>query len=60
MIMFAAGIALWLVYGVLRNDVAVIGANAATLVLLFVIAGVKFTARGEREHASQEAVEESR
>lgn len=50
MIMFAAGITLWLIYGVLRKDVAVIGANAATLVLLFVIAGVKFSARKEHAH----------
>ena len=39
--LFATGVALWLVYGVLRKDPAVIGANAITLLLVFVIIGVK-------------------
>ena len=48
LVMFTSGIALWLVYGLSRKDVAVIGANAATLVLLFVIVGVKFFAAKHR------------
>jgi MtN3 and saliva related transmembrane protein len=40
--LFSTGTTLWLIYGLLRKDTAVIGANAITLVLVLVIAGVKF------------------
>jgi len=36
-----AGIGLWLGYGVLRRDVAIVGANFVTLLLVLTIAGVK-------------------
>ncbi|MBL8602973.1 MAG: SemiSWEET transporter [Myxococcales bacterium] len=39
--MFGAGIALWFVYGVLRHDVAIWGANAVALVLVSGIVRVK-------------------
>jgi MtN3 and saliva related transmembrane protein len=39
--MFSGGISIWLAYGVLRSDVAVIVANAATLLLVSSIAYVK-------------------
>jgi MtN3 and saliva related transmembrane protein len=42
---FSLGVALWLVYGLLRSDVAVIAANAATLLLVLTIAVLK-----AREH----------
>ena len=38
---FSLGVALWLVYGLLRSDVAVIAANAATLLLVLTIAVLK-------------------
>jgi MtN3 and saliva related transmembrane protein len=39
--MLLAGIGLWLGYGVLRGDVAIIGANFVTLLLVLTIAAVK-------------------
>jgi MtN3 and saliva related transmembrane protein len=39
--MLAGGLSAWLVYGVLKKDLAVILANAATLVLVASIAFVK-------------------
>ena len=42
--MFSAGIAVWLGYGILLSDVAIILANAVTLVLVASIAVIK--ARG--------------
>ncbi|HET7434311.1 MAG TPA: SemiSWEET transporter [Thermoanaerobaculia bacterium] len=48
LVMFTTGVALWLVYGLLRHDAAVTGANAATLLLLFVIVGVKFRSRSRQ------------
>jgi len=42
--LFSTGVTLWLIYGLLRKDAAVIGANAITLVLVLVIAGVKWKA----------------
>lgn len=38
---FSAGIALWLIYGVLRDDVPVIIANGITLVLSVTILSLK-------------------
>ena len=43
--MFTAGVAAWAVYGFLRHDVAVLAANAITLVLILVVATVKFAER---------------
>lgn len=40
-LMLAAGIVLWLVYGVLINSWPLIGANAVTLLLVAVILGMK-------------------
>lgn len=39
--MFILGIALWLVYGVLTESAPVIAANAVTLVLALLVAGMK-------------------
>jgi MtN3 and saliva related transmembrane protein len=39
--LFGGGVGLWLVYGVLRQDVALIGANLVTFVLVARIALVK-------------------
>jgi MtN3 and saliva related transmembrane protein len=39
--MLVLGISLWLGYGVLRRDVAVVFANAFTLVLVLIIVAVK-------------------
>ena len=32
-VLFVLGVALWLIYGLVRSDIAMIAANAATLVL---------------------------
>ena len=39
--LFGGGVALWLVYGILRGDIALIGANLVTFVLVSRIALVK-------------------
>lgn len=39
--MFSTGVALWLVYGFLRKDGVVIGANAVTLLLVLTVLFVK-------------------
>lgn len=39
--MFASGVTLWLVYGIVRNDLAVIAANAVTLALLVAMIWLK-------------------
>ncbi len=38
---FSAGVLMWAIYGVLRRDAAVIGANVITLVLVIVVIAVK-------------------
>lgn len=45
--LFGGGVGLWLVYGVLRQDVALIGANAVTFLLVARIGMVK--RQSERE-----------
>ncbi|MCW5891282.1 MAG: hypothetical protein KIT14_12115 [bacterium] len=45
MVAFGSGVATWAVYGVLREDVVIVGANVVTAALLVAIAGVKL---GER------------
>jgi MtN3 and saliva related transmembrane protein len=39
---FSVGIVLWLIYGILRDDLPVIAANAVTLVLSVAILVLKF------------------
>jgi MtN3 and saliva related transmembrane protein len=39
--LFSTGVALWAIYGVLRDDVAVIGANVVTIVLVVGVIAVK-------------------
>ena len=39
--LFATGTTLWLVYGILRRDAAVIGANGVTVLLVLGIAWIK-------------------
>lgn len=46
--LFGGGVGLWLVYGVLREDVALIGANAVTFVLVARIAMVKRESERDR------------
>ena len=42
--MLIIGVALWVVYGVMRRDAVVLGANAATLLLVVTVAAVKLRA----------------
>jgi MtN3 and saliva related transmembrane protein len=44
---FFAGVALWLVYGILVNDVPVIAANLLTLILAFTLIVFKFKFRNQ-------------
>jgi len=39
---FSFGILLWLAYGILRHDPAIIAANGVTLLLLTTLIGIKF------------------
>lgn len=39
--MFSSGVALWLVYGILRKDAVIIAANGVTLLLVITVAFVK-------------------
>jgi MtN3 and saliva related transmembrane protein len=41
LITFISGIFLWLIYGVLRQDIAIIAANGVTLIFNFIILGLK-------------------
>ena len=43
--MLIAGVALWNVYGFLKKDWVVVGANAATLVLVLIVTWVKLRER---------------
>lgn len=45
MVAFGSGVATWAAYGILREDVVIVGANVVTAALLLAIAGVKL---GER------------
>lgn len=46
-VLFSAGVALWLVYGVLLTAWPIIAANAATLVLALTVLTVKVRNRGQ-------------
>jgi MtN3 and saliva related transmembrane protein len=39
--LFSTGVALWMIYGILRKDPAVVVANAVTLLLVIVMSVVK-------------------
>ena len=39
--MFFSGVVLWAIYGLLRRDIAVIGANMITIALVIVVIAVK-------------------
>lgn len=41
MVAFGSGVATWAVYGILREDVVIVGANLVTAALLVAIAAVK-------------------
>lgn len=43
--LLTSGVALWIAYGLLRHDLAVIGANVVTLALLVVMIGIKLRER---------------
>jgi MtN3 and saliva related transmembrane protein len=42
LVTFVSGVAGWVVYGVLKADIAVIAANVVTLLLLAVLLGLKY------------------
>lgn len=42
LVLFAAGVGTWLIYGVIQDDLPIIAANAVTLVLVILIAVMKF------------------
>lgn len=46
-VLFSAGVALWLAYGILLMAWPVIAANAATLVLSLIVLAVKLANRGK-------------
>lgn len=46
-VMFSAGVALWLAYGILLTAWPVIAANAATLVLALIVLAVKVANHGK-------------
>ena len=41
LLVFSLGVSLWLLYGVLSNDVPVLAANAVTIVLVGLLLGLK-------------------
>jgi MtN3 and saliva related transmembrane protein len=41
LVTFISGIFLWLIYGFLRQDIAIIAANGVTLIFNFIILGLK-------------------
>ena len=41
LVVFSSGVTLWLLYGVLSNDVPVLAANAVTIVLVGLLLGLK-------------------
>jgi MtN3 and saliva related transmembrane protein len=43
LLIFSVGTAAWLIYGILRSDVAVAGANGVTFVLVMTLVVAKFT-----------------
>jgi MtN3 and saliva related transmembrane protein len=43
LLIFGLGTATWLVYGILRSDIAVAGANAVTFALVMTLIVAKFT-----------------
>jgi MtN3 and saliva related transmembrane protein len=43
LLIFSVGTAAWLVYGILRSDIAVAGANGVTFVLVMMLVVAKFT-----------------
>jgi len=45
LLMFATGVALWLIYGILNGAVPIIAANGVTLVLAVALIGMKLTFR---------------
>jgi MtN3 and saliva related transmembrane protein len=49
LIIFTLGTAAWLVYGVLRSDVAVAAANGVTFLLVVILVAVKMGALPERK-----------
>ena len=53
--LFASGVALWLVYGILRHDPVIIVANLATLALVLVIVVVKVRSRRATQRHSDAA-----
>lgn len=43
--MMLTGVTLWAIYGALRKDVAVLGANVVTLVLVLTVIAIKIASR---------------
>ena len=41
LVLYAAGVALWLVYGIWAGSLPIIAANGISLVLIFILLGIK-------------------
>ena len=59
LLLFGGGVFLWLIYGLMRRDVAIIGANGVTLVLVARIVLVKRETEPELNPPSEAASAES-
>jgi MtN3 and saliva related transmembrane protein len=54
LLIFSVGTAAWLIYGILRSDVAVAGANGVTFVLVMMLVVAKYTIKTPPEPAPEE------
>lgn len=54
LLIFGFGTLAWLVYGILRSDVAVAGANGVTLMLVLTLIVAKYTVRPPHPGAADE------
>jgi MtN3 and saliva related transmembrane protein len=54
LLIFSVGTACWLVYGLMRSDVAVAGANGVTFLLVMTLVVAKYTIKPAPESAPDE------
>jgi MtN3 and saliva related transmembrane protein len=54
LLIFSVGTACWLVYGIMRSDVAVAGANGVTFLLVMILVVAKYTIKPSPEAAPDE------
>jgi MtN3 and saliva related transmembrane protein len=54
LLIFSVGTAAWLVYGILRSDVAVAGANGVTFALVMTLVVAKYTIKPPPEPVPEE------